>query len=465
MNKLKLFFQTHKIKLSKESIKKYIRKEFFISTKDLFYSVALAIALGLLSTVSYSTLHAKNQLKAAKALASIGEYAQARDLLDTTQTPFVFGNVKLEAQKQIAANNTWLTYLSYQHAAEQLMFTKNYDQAKELFAKITSDYPGYDQIKKYLEEISLTLANGVIGNNSNIDPKVYGQYVVQQNGQIALKPSKTSRTQVPANSPPGALYAVCDADQSSGKKQVSSTAAFNAILDSESLDDVSSNLNSFTSQYGLSAYVTSLPTLNSAKATELSAYSIDDLCQAKINGAVIVDELSKYPKDFITTTGLKGIALAKNVSLTDGGGAVSDGSNIIISTDTVGDNIAGRTSFHHTLFHLLMKGGNRGTPPSDSNWESQNLTDLDFGKITTYCYTQSTFCASASEPHPVPGFVSGKAAVFVAEEDQAETFAWMMGYYSQVSSWAASDSNLAGKVSLMKQYLSSISSSMGDSYY
>lgn len=232
-----------------------------------------------------------------------------------------------------------------------------------------------------------------------------------------------------------------------------------------SVAGASQALQDFFDQYQLTVEITT--TEPSFYAKQYGAFDLlaeDDLKALKAYGAMLIDEWSKYPYDWVTDSQLKSIVLVKNLKVSDAArAAMPDPIGDALYYDiTYGVDQYAREVLHHEYNHVVEFNFYNTYNREDTEWKAFNPAGFKYGEGGASAYTDPNY---VDRDHPSAGFVS-EYAKYALEEDKAELFAYLMtDNYDDLEDWAATDSALAGKVNYYKRFIRSVTPEMSGSYF
>jgi phage FluMu protein Com len=386
-----------------------------------------AVLIGLLVSIFLlQNLLALQFVNQAANLDKQGSYMEVQPALQKVPSGLVLPGLKNKARAEAANNKRWLVYTGYQDKAEKLISEDKYQAALDELQKIGKDFPTYQRVA-----IDIDAANQHITT-------------LQAVKVAAVKATKARR----AAPPPGTKLQPNDCSLPgpiSGKRYVS-TDDFSAISAATSKDQVEQELQHFFNQYGLNLRLSNVS--GDDDFLQLSSMSYapvgdSDICNLRSTAMMLLDEWSKYPKDWVADSNLKTVVLIKDMkrtlsSVTYPVSATYDLQNSQMWYDISYGGDYMREVIHHEYYHYLVYNYTRGSAHDDNAWLSYNLPNFQYGKGGPSCYDPSSNCLTGD--HPIPGFVTGYAASALAE-DQAESYAYLMtGTYSrQLKAWVATD--------------------------
>jgi hypothetical protein len=203
--------------------------------------------------------------------------------------------------------------------------------------------------------------------------------------------------------------------------------------------------------------------------TTFATYSLlseSDLGSLKTYGAIMIDEWSKYPTDWVANSNLEYMVFIKNLYINFYRGATPDPVGHALYYDPVYDTTYGdkyaRETLHHEYDHLIEYNYFNSYNHSDPTWLSLNPSGFQYGNGGASCYSGG--CPFGE--HAVQCFASGYATSGI-EEDKAEVYAYLMASESHqdLKSWLPSDACLANKVNNYKQFIASHSPEMSSAYF
>lgn len=415
---------------------------------------SLAISFSLLFS-AIANLAALHSIGHASNLSKKGNYKQAEQVLNDTGSIFLLPGVKHKLLSDTAANQRWQYYLGYQNQAQASIKTEHYQAALDLLKKIGKDYPAYGRVSGLISMAQQRIA-------------------AVQAAEVAAAQAAAARRAQPVAAPnlPGPSSLTCgQSTQIKGKRFVS-TSDFATIMKDSSVPAVAKDLQDFFNQYGLSVEASNITTGPSFTTLTTATYDLigePDVCSFKSMALLLVDEWSKYPKDWVSNSGLSTIVLVKNLKRVFSGvsypvAATYDNNDSQMWYDVSYGGQYMREVIHHEYYHYVVYNYTQSSSHDDSDWLADNPPGFTYGKGGDSCYTPSSTCLQGQ--HPVPGFVTGYAAASEAE-DQAEVYAYLMtgGYYQQLKGWLAGDLNLVAKVSLQQKFIAKHSDTMKGAYF
>jgi hypothetical protein len=429
--------------------------------------LALAPVLLLLIVAFFSVtqnVSAQNKLSQAANLDQTGKYQQAAAVLRYRPAPMVLPGTKAKLTAETKANRQWVVFYGYQVSAEKLIKTQKYDQALALLGKIPRSYPTYSTITRHVTEVKKQQALIAQQQAKAAEAAKQAEAARAAAAAAAAKQAQAKKA-APGVSAPAAPLG-CFPPQSITGKRYANTTAFGSVLAAQSVAQVQQIVQGFFSQYGMGAEITSVSPSNYAKqySTYVTA-TPEDLCSLKAFSAILIDEWSKYPGDWVVSSGVKRVTIVKRlVVVGQNRAAMPDigGSGVYYDFTYSGDYI--REVIHHEYDHLIEYNAYGTYSRSDPAWMSYNPAGFAYGNGGSVCYTNPSACVSGE--HPTNGFVSGYSMSGI-EEDKAEVYAYLMThtYYQHLKSWLPGDGNLANKVNAYKAFMTSRSGTMSGSYF
>jgi len=165
------------------------------------------------------------------------------------------------------------------------------------------------------------------------------------------------------------------------------------------------------------------------------------------------EELDRYPRAFLSRSGLRTVAVVKNLAYAgQPRAALPDPYRGVLYLDATcaADNPQyERHVIHHEYFHYVQ-GARHGTPYADDPaWRGFNPPDFRYGNGGATTRDPSVTPLT----HPAPGFIN-LYAQSALEEDMAEVFASMRVPEERrlVEGWARDDEHLRRKVEYLEKF-------------
>lgn len=187
----------------------------------------------------------------------------------------------------------------------------------------------------------------------------------------------------------------------------------------------------------------------------------------KNNGDMVLyflrKEFAKYPADLVRRSGVKRIALCRDLksgSTRIAGVAVEANATIYVdSTASVGNESHRRRTLHHEFFHFLdyTRGGD---VMHNEPWETINRGTVSYGSAPPPMKPGQYDWAS----HPALGFISDYS-LKALPEDRAEVFAGMMTNNLKLRLLVQSDQKLAAKVAIIRGELVHFCPEVNDAFW
>lgn len=190
----------------------------------------------------------------------------------------------------------------------------------------------------------------------------------------------------------------------------------------------------------------------------ISAEVPDEECDSR-HRALILQELLKFPREFIYRIDLHGIYPCKSLCFNGvpWGGLVEFESRTIYLDTSWASGLPeyARRVFHHELFHLL-----------DFTDDGKIYEDVSWARLNSeeFRYQRGPRVRGAGELTHNEGFLN-RYSMYGVEEDKAELFAFAMTDLPTVLSRARSDAFLGRKWRYMKRLLQHFCSDMNDDYW
>lgn len=247
-----------------------------------------------------------------------------------------------------------------------------------------------------------------------------------------------------------------------GKKLVDTQTSTAAINKATNLQQLQVALNTFSTQYGFEIRLTNSQVPVSQKyIVGLNLTTESQLADIKQYSALFINEVAKYPQDFVKSTNLKYVDLVNNIKIygIDIGGTVfPDDNQMLLTVVDVSD-----TKFHHEFSHFFEYKFNSRYDRQEPAWLAQNPTGFSYSG-TGYDAIRDNLIEVGD--HPLDGIVSGYAKAALTE-DRAEVWQNIMSSHlsNRLKFWSLTDTKLRAKVDLYKQYIQSKSSTMNSAYY
>ena len=174
-------------------------------------------------------------------------------------------------------------------------------------------------------------------------------------------------------------------------------------------------------------------------------------------------EFAKYPADLVRRSGVKRIALCRDLKSGEtriAGVAVEANATIYVdSTASVGNESHRRRTLHHEFFHFLDYTRD-GDVTRNEPWETINRGTVSYGSAPPPMKPGQYDWAS----HPALGFISDYS-LKALPEDRAELFAGMMTNNLKLRLLVQSDQKLAAKVGLLKAELRHFSPEVNETFW
>jgi hypothetical protein len=289
-----------------------------------------------------------------------------------------------------------------------------------------------------------------------------GIYAYRHNNTTPKPTSTAPTSQQPQ--PPALQQPI---DTANGKRYASVQTAAD-LKKAATLDQATKALQTFMDQYGVTVQTASVTPSDYVKQNDTFVPLDDkDVTQLKSYGALFIDEWAKYPHDWVSKSGLKYVVITKDLAIKGQQRAATpdpDGSAMYYDIGYQGDTY-NREVIHHEYDHFVEYADfNHDYAHQDNAWTTQNPAGFAYkpgGGASAY--TDANF---VNTQHPSDSFVD-YYATYAIEEDKAETLAYLMTdtYYHQLTGWIKTDSKLAQKVALYKQFVTSISPEMSGDYF
>lgn len=186
--------------------------------------------------------------------------------------------------------------------------------------------------------------------------------------------------------------------------------------------------------------------------------------QVDAYGPMLIDEFSRYPKEFIEKSGLRQIVLC--TELTFGGqsrNAIPDLQNSTLYLDIAQADATPayrKSVIHHEFFHIVDYRDD-GKLQEDPDWANLNP------KSFRYQRARKRLQFDSKEPLFVEAGngILTKFAKTALEEDKAELFAHMIVHPKKVAKRADDDKVLAAKLKLMEKQLQSFCEEMNAEFW
>lgn len=292
-------------------------------------------------------------------------------------------------------------------------------------------------------------------------------YICKKSGNTLKWVRKTDATTATSTTPSTTIPGTTTTSRRPGRD-----GTLAALATATTISQAENYLRSFFAKYQMTVSITDIQ--SSQYAQEWATWTPinkSHLPALKAYGAVLIDEWSKYPLDWVRVTRVKGIVLAVKLNVFDAlrrtsmRAAMPDiGGNVLFYDIGYGSGDYARHVIHHEFEHLKTYNLTGDYAPSDPTWLSLNPPDFRYGDGGAFCYVPGNSCLTGS--HPIPGFVSGYATSAI-EEDKAELYGYLMGtsYYLLLKGWIGTDSYLAAKVDNYKNFLCNLVVAMCGDYF
>lgn len=182
---------------------------------------------------------------------------------------------------------------------------------------------------------------------------------------------------------------------------------------------------------------------------------------------VFYEEWSKYPQNWITKNGLKGIAFVQNLNVVNQARfAMPDAYGEVLYYDIdylkYGQRYV-RDCIHHEFYHMIEEQNFGDMYYKDPKWKTFNKASFHYGNGGASAYDSDEYVA---REHPFQGFVS-TYATYGLEEDKAELYSYLFSSesYAYLINWIVDDSILKKKYDYMKAFIFSLVPEMNDAYF
>ncbi len=179
------------------------------------------------------------------------------------------------------------------------------------------------------------------------------------------------------------------------------------------------------------------------------------------------EEFGKYPDGLIQVSGLKEVAIVKNLVVSgQGRAAMSDIFRKILYLDFIRgayNPAYQRHVIHHEFYHMFEPSLNGNGTWQDPQWAALNSPGFKYGDGGASMQGNS---GSGVLNHPQPGFIDLYCTSGL-EEDKAEIYATLFipEEYKKVMEWAATDEILANKIAYMKNSLRAKCPELDDAFW
>lgn len=198
-----------------------------------------------------------------------------------------------------------------------------------------------------------------------------------------------------------------------------------AVSEAKNIDQFAAGMQNFLNQYNVKLFISPTDVVSKNKYSINEPLSEADMARLRKYGPVFIDEWSKYPKDFISSVGIKSVTLAKSIIMGDrslaGLAGTDETGNVILRAlnPTVYDS---RQVLHHEVGHsVAYKIFNNYQSASVGSWLALNPVG--------FAYTQQINPGCSFEKCPPsqldPNFIS-KYSMYNDKEEHAELFAHLM---------------------------------------
>ena len=229
--------------------------------------------------------------------------------------------------------------------------------------------------------------------------------------------------------------------------------------------DLQRRLAPVAAKYGLMIVIPREP-----KGAGRGGYSYDPVAQSESQDAndyvnLFIEELSKYPVDFLKASGLRRVLLVQALKVGQQTRAAvpdADQEDMIYDVTYVKNQRYSRHVVHHELYHLLEANWNDSFYYKDPNWAMLNDPGFTYGEGGAAYQTGNVWAFT----HPRQGFINVYATSGL-EEDKAEVWAVMFvpENWKLVQPFLADDPVLRAKVAFLREYGRSRSKAMNDEFW
>lgn len=241
-----------------------------------------------------------------------------------------------------------------------------------------------------------------------------------------------------------------------------------ALTQAASLSEAEAALDAFFAFYGMDVAIS---VVDGSEYIHLycdwKILGAADLPSLRRYGSILLDEWGKYPRAWITVTGVKRVALVKG--LTNQGDAVAGAPDPVgdvvyldVTYDASGEGYE-RNVIHHEFNHLLEFNLFGSYNRTDPEWEALNPVGFRYLGSGADAYHDHDY---TPVEHPQPGFVD-TYATYAIEEDKAEVYAHLFTRdgSARLTQWMATDASLRGKVAAYHQIIQEQVPSMDEAYF
>lgn len=240
--------------------------------------------------------------------------------------------------------------------------------------------------------------------------------------------------------------------------------AISSVEAATTLNGLQAAVQSFMDQYGLTISF-ACPSQAQVNGDVCSDVASNQFTQTQTTSREVIEELSKLDPVITQDFTIHNFYVVGDFQLNMGGSA---GTKVVagVFDSSFGGPLVkaatNRATILHEFYHYLEYEVYGSNGPSDPSWTANNPGDFSY--VGGSCVDGEAGCQAGT--HPINGFVTGYAETNIIE-DKAETFSYLMESknYKNLSSWAATDTLLAGKVSVMKAFLAGLDPAMDNSYY
>jgi hypothetical protein len=229
--------------------------------------------------------------------------------------------------------------------------------------------------------------------------------------------------------------------------------------------ELGSLLSSMTEGYSVPVRVTDLP----GPALMMSFSPAEEADQAALTKYLKLfdEEFSKHPNDLIQASGLKQVAIVKNLVVSGQyRAAMPDLGRKILFLDFLrgaSNPTYQRHVIHHEFYHIIEPAMNGNNTWKDPQWAALNEEGFEYGSGGADMQSNSS---SGVQNHPQPGFIDLYSTSGL-EEDKAEIFGalFVASESAKMMEWAQTDEILANKIQYMKASLQQKAPDMDDAFW
>ncbi|MCF6287906.1 MAG: putative zinc-binding metallopeptidase [Proteobacteria bacterium] len=244
--------------------------------------------------------------------------------------------------------------------------------------------------------------------------------------------------------------------------------SYNSYAQEISIEDINQRVLAMEKKFSIKIYIDTLPSMTGD--IEYDFAQAQDYHSLYKYLALFDKEFSKYPMSFLKKSGLRGIAIGKNLTVDLGSrirvsaGIPDTYKEIMYFNLTVSNSnsTSQKRTIHHEFHHMLDEQFNGKRSWNDPVWNSFNEDNDAYGagRINMRGYTALLINNSTK------GFVRLYSQSYLWE-DKADIFAiiFTQEHQQQLTKWLKQDEILSKKVAYIKNFLKGIDRSFSPEYW